>query len=147
MPTDKKCSTSAIPSNPKRCVGHGAAAVVLVSCWALGIAILPIELCAGAGPADAPIFSGADLEYFEKQVRPLLAEHCYECHSATAETLEGGLRLDSRASILAGGDTEAAVVPGDPEQSLLIASIEYGDLYEMPPTSKLPDAMIAIFRE
>jgi len=91
-----------------------------------------------------PEFSEADLEFFEKQVRPLLVQHCYECHSKTSKRLEGGLRLDSRAAVLAGGDTEASVVPGHPEQSLLIEAINYGDLYEMPPKSKLPPEAIKI---
>ena len=132
----------AIPS-PTRCHDPAIWLALLV---ALCIAILPLAFTRAESPG-APVFSDADLEFFENKVRPLLVEHCYECHSANAETLEGGLRLDSRASILAGGDTQEAVVPGHPDQSLLIDAIEYGDLYEMPPANKLPEATVAIFRD
>jgi len=87
-------------------------------------------------------FSAQDIEFFEKKVRPLLVEHCYECHSQSSKKLEGGLRLDSRAAVLVGGDTGAAVVPSHPEQSLLIGAINYGDLYEMPPKYRLPPEAI-----
>src|SRR5581483_7833319 len=52
--------------------------------------------------------SPADLELFEKKIRPLLAERCFSCHSATAEKLKGGLLLDSRDGLLRGGDTGPA---------------------------------------
>ena len=77
------------------------------------------------------------LEFFEKAVRPLLAKHCYECHSAGAERVEGGLLLDSRAAHLSGGDSGAAIVPGDVDGSLLMEAIRY-ESYEMPPKGKLP---------
>src|SRR4051812_10188326 len=79
----------------------------------------------------------AGLEFFEKEVRPLLVKRCYECHSATAKRLEGGLRLDSRELAIKGGDTGAALVPGKPKQSLLVDAINYGEMYQMPPKSKL----------
>ncbi|QDS99921.1 PSD1 and planctomycete cytochrome C domain-containing protein [Adhaeretor mobilis] len=101
----------------------------------------------GAQVAEQPDFSDADIEFFESKVRPLLVEQCYQCHSSQSETIEGGLRLDSRAAILAGGDTQPAIVPGDPDESLLIDAVEYGDLYEMPPQNKLPDASLAVLRE
>src|SRR4051812_15458632 len=59
------------------------------------------------------------IEFFEKKVRPVLAEHCYRCHSADAKKLKGGLRLDSRGAVLQGGDTGPAVVPGEPDKSRL----------------------------
>jgi len=80
----------------------------------------------------------AAVEFFEKQVRPILVARCSECHGA--EKPKGSLRLDSRAAILAGGDTGPAVVPGKPDESLLIDAIRYGDLYKMPPDSQLPAA-------
>ncbi|AGA25599.1 DUF1553 domain-containing protein [Singulisphaera acidiphila] len=91
--------------------------------------------------ADEPVKDPAALEFFEKQVRPLFVTRCQSCHGA--EKQKGHLRLDSRDAILAGGDTGAAVVPGKPVESLLIEAINYGDLYKMPPKSKLPDAEIA----
>ena len=65
-------------------------------------------------PGDSPQFTPAQLEFFEKEVRPLLSRRCYSCHSAKTEKLKGGLRLDSRALVLKGGDTGPAAVPGKP---------------------------------
>lgn len=87
----------------------------------------------------------AELEYFERHIRPLLHEHCYECHSADAKVLQGGLRLDTATHLRAGGDSGPVVVPGAPDESLLIQSVRYlGDGYDMPPAGKLPDAEIAL---
>lgn len=83
----------------------------------------------------------ADDEFFEKQIRPLLAEHCQSCHGDKKQ--EGGLRLTSRESLLKGGETERAVVPGKPEESLLIKAVGYLDEPKMPPQQKLPEADIA----
>ncbi len=98
-------------------------------------------LAGGGARADSPP-NGVD--FFEAKIRPVLAEHCYECHSAKAKKLRGGLRLDSRARLLAGGDRGPAVVPGDPDKSLLLEAVGYKnpDL-QMPKDGKLPDAAIA----
>jgi hypothetical protein len=63
-------------------------------------------------------------EFFEKHVRPLLAARCYGCHSAEGR---GGLRADSRAALLKGGKSGAAIVPGKPAESLLIRRITQDD--------------------
>ncbi|TWT78067.1 Planctomycete cytochrome C [Posidoniimonas polymericola] len=86
--------------------------------------------------------SPADLEFFESKVRPLLAEHCYECHSAAAGDASAGLRLDHRQTILAGGDTGPAVAIDDPQASLLLEAVRFETL-QMPPSGKLPAADIA----
>jgi mono/diheme cytochrome c family protein len=79
----------------------------------------------------------AGLEFFEKKVRPVLADHCYKCHSATAEKVKGGLLLDTRPAMLKGGDTGPAIVPGDAEKSLLIKAVRYTDEnLQMPPKNK-----------
>ena len=78
------------------------------------------------------------LEFFEKQVRPVLIKHCYECHSHQAEKLKAGLLLDSRSGLLRGGDSGPAIVPNDAKASLLVSSIQY-DSFEMPPKGKLSD--------
>ncbi len=84
------------------------------------------------------------IEFFEKKVRPVLVQHCYECHSATAKKLKGGLRLDSRAGMLQGGDNGPALVPGQPDKSRLIEAIRYTKVdLRMPRNGKLPDAVIA----
>ncbi len=84
------------------------------------------------------------LEFFEKKVRPVLVQHCFECHAATAKKVRGGLLLDSRARVLEGGDNGPAIVPGDPEKSRLIEAIRYTRVdLKMPKKGKLPDAVIA----
>ncbi|WP_437230944.1 PSD1 and planctomycete cytochrome C domain-containing protein [Planctomicrobium sp. SH661] len=99
--------------------------------------------CSLTLPAIALSDDPASLTNFEKHVRPLLIRHCYECHSQQAKRLEGGLFLDSRAGHLRGGDSGAAIVPGAPDESLLIDAVNYGN-YEMPPRGKLSDQEIAI---
>lgn len=86
--------------------------------------------------------------FFENKVRPLLVAHCYECHSAESKKVEGSLRLDSRAGWQAGGDSGPAIVPGKPEESLLVKAIRYDDsVSQMPPKGKLSDADIRILTE
>ena len=104
-------------------------------------------LIACAGPAALLAADDAQLEFFEKQVRPLLASRCYECHSGKSVKLQGGLRLDSLAAALKGGETGPAVVPGNPKESLLVDAINYGELYQMPPKTKLPAEEIAILTQ
>lgn len=91
----------------------------------------------------SPQFDATSIDFFEREVRPLLVKRCYECHSAKVDEPKGGLRLDSRAAVLKGGDSGIAIKPGKPAESLLIDAINYGDLYEMPPKSKLSAAEIA----
>src|SRR6056300_357356 len=87
-------------------------------------------------------------EFFEKKIRPVLAEKCYQCHSAKAEKLKGGIQLDHLQHILAGGDTGPAIEPGDAEKSLLIESIRYGnDDLQMPPKGKLSPEIVADFEK
>lgn len=86
----------------------------------------------------------ADEEFFEKEVRPILVARCYECHSAKKTEPAGGLRVDSRESLLQGGDTGAAIKPGNAKESLLIDAVNYGDVYQMPPKTRMPAAEIAV---
>lgn len=86
--------------------------------------------------ADDKQATAEQLEFFEKNVRPLFAEHCYSCHSVKAEKLQAGLLMDSRAGLLRGGDSGEAIVPGDVDGSLLIEAVRY-ESYEMPPKGKL----------
>jgi hypothetical protein len=90
---------------------------------------------------------GADpdgLAFFERKIRPVLIKECYSCHSSEAKKIKGGLRLDSRAGVLGGGDSGPAVVPGKPSESRLIDALRY-DGIEMPPRSRLPDEVVADF--
>lgn len=80
---------------------------------------------------------------FEQHIRPLLAEHCYECHSGVSQPLQGGLRLDSPGLILAGGDSGPSILATKPDESLLIQAVRYKDPHAaMPPAGKLPDDLI-----
>ncbi|MEP3480639.1 MAG: PSD1 and planctomycete cytochrome C domain-containing protein [Fuerstiella sp.] len=90
----------------------------------------------------------AQEEFFHAKVLPLLQARCFECHDrakdqAPTKELGGGLLLSSRKAMLVGGDTGPAIVPGDPNDSLLIQAVRY-DGYEMPPRSKMPTAEIQI---
>lgn len=88
----------------------------------------------------------AGIEFFEKQVRPLLVQHCYECHSGGEEN--GGLLVDAREHLLAGGDSGPAIVPGQPDKSLLIEAVSYKNQdLQMPPQSRLSEAEIATLSE
>ncbi|MFQ5734548.1 MAG: DUF1549 domain-containing protein, partial [Planctomycetaceae bacterium] len=93
--------------------------------------------------AEPPRFKPADIAFFKKKVKPLLEARCFKCHGPKSKKLKGGLRLDSRAAVLKGGETGPAAVPGKPKKSLLIEAINYDDL-EMPPRTKLPKGEIAI---
>ncbi len=93
--------------------------------------------------ADDPLAADG-VAYFEKHIRPLLAENCYGCHSSRAAKRKGGLLLDSRAGWAAGGDSGPAVIPGDPDASLLIQAARYTDPdLQMPPEKALPPDAIA----
>ncbi len=111
-----------------------------------GIVALVIAWGAAAQGAELPeqpaAATGEVLEFFEKQVRPLLASRCYECHGAEAQ--EADLRLDSRAALITGGGSGPAVQPGKPEESLLIDAVRHGELVQMPPDTKLADEEIAV---
>lgn len=94
----------------------------------------------------APLSAG-ELNYFEKKVRPLLEEHCLECHSA-AKKIKGGLRLDSESGWKIGGDSGPALVPKDPDASLLIKAVRYRDPdFQMPPRKKLAASELEILEQ
>ena len=87
--------------------------------------------------------SPSELDFFEKKVRPLLIERCYECHSA--EEVSGGLRLDSKVGVAAGGDSGAVLVAGKPDESRLMQAVRYADReLQMPPSGKLSEAEIEV---
>jgi mono/diheme cytochrome c family protein len=100
----------------------------------------------------SPRFAQADdaagIAFFEQKIRPLLAEHCYQCHSPKAEKLKGGLLLDSQAGWQAGGDSgEPVIVAGAPEESMLFTYVKHEGGNAMPPDYKLSDQSIADLRE
>jgi hypothetical protein len=86
-------------------------------------------------------------DFFEKKVRPILLERCYECHSAE-QKIKGGLRLDSREGWLKGGDSGPAAHAGDPDKSLLVEAVRYSNRdMQMPPKQRLPKEEIAVLEE
>lgn len=87
------------------------------------------------------------VEFFEKKIRPVLEAQCYMCHNSKSKKPQGGLVLDTREGMLKGGASgEAAVVPGDPEKSLLIKAIRHTDAkLQMPPGAQLPADQIKDF--
>ena len=104
-------------------------------------------LVVAAGPVLAQPSPTVDqAELFESRIRPLLADNCYQCHSGRTSTPFGGLRLDSREGLLAGGDTGPAVVPGDAAASELVERL-HGRPMLMPPTGALGEAEIAALVE
>ena len=94
---------------------------------------------------DSEKFTDQQLEFFEAQVRPLLVKKCFDCHGPEASPVGGGLSMASRKSLLVGGDTGPAIEPGLPDKSLLIDAINYGDVYQMPPDTKMSPAEIEVF--
>ena len=92
-----------------------------------------------AAPADPK-----QIQFFESKIRPVLADNCFKCHSES-EKVKGGLRVDDREALLKGGNTGPAIVPGNPEKSLLIRAILYTDPdLQMPPKDqKLTSSQIA----
>jgi Protein of unknown function (DUF1553)/Protein of unknown function (DUF1549)/Planctomycete cytochrome C len=90
--------------------------------------------------------SPQDVEFFEKKIRPVLVDHCYLCHSSSSPQVQGGLLLDSRDGLLKGGKSGPALVPEEPDQSLLIKAVRYTEKdLKMPPSGKLPAETIADF--
>jgi hypothetical protein len=103
-------------------------------------------------PATAnPQATAEGVAFFEKNIRPVLVDKCYQCHSADAEKIKGGLVLDTREGIRRGGDTGPAVVPGNLKASLLIEAIRYENKdVAMPPKKgggKLADEVIKDFEK
>ena len=109
------------------------------------IAVLFLEAASQAQQQAAPPLSAEQIEFFEKKIRPIFVERCYKCHSVQAEKVKGGLLLDSREGLLKGGDSGPAIVPGEPEKSILIKAIRQTDELRMPVKEKLPDDQIADF--
>ena len=109
---------------------------ILSASGSAGFALLVCLTAALGSPTDP-----ASLEFFEKEIRPLLANHCYECHSADTATPFAGLRLDRRDDLIKGGVSGPAIVLGKPAESPLIHRVQ-GRPALMPPTGALSDAQI-----
>src|SRR5215216_2474970 len=106
--------------------------------WAIGF-VLGVGLLMGAARAENNDRAG--LDFFETSIRPLLVENCHSCHGQKKQ--KGELRLDSHASAMRGGELGAVIVPGKPDESLLIKAVRYLDAdLSMPPKKKLSQKQI-----
>src|SRR5690349_13242898 len=99
----------------------------------VGLAFALLGVVPTSGAAD----NAAGLEFFEQKIRPILADNCYKCHGQESTKVKGGLFLETREGLLKGGDSGPAIVPGQPDQSLLIKAVRYQDeKLQMPPKGK-----------
>ena len=87
-------------------------------------------------------------DFFEKKIRPILSENCYECHSAKSKSLKAGLLLDRKAGWERGGKNGTVIIPGEPSKSILMNALRYDnhDL-QMPPSGKLSESVLADFEK
>ncbi len=111
--------------------------------WLLGLALTPLFTSV------ADEISTEQREFFESKIRPIFVDHCYGCHSVDADEVEGGLLLDSRWGWETGGDSGPAIVPNNPEESLVIHAVGYEEdvVSAMPPKSKLSTKKINLLRQ
>ena len=122
-------------SSTRKRIARGAAQL-------LAMFVMPFVIGAVAAAADVPADTARQAQqarFFENEIRPLLIENCIKCHGADKQ--EGGLRLDSRAGLLTGGDSGPAIDVDDAEKSLLLSAVRHEE-FEMPPNKQLPDAQI-----
>lgn len=110
----------------------------------LRVAIVVAAMLPSFTSAQQP--TAAQIKFFESNIRPALTKYCYECHSVEAGDSQGGLLVDTRAGLLQGGDGGPALVPRDPESSLLWEAITWQG-YEMPPSQQMPASVIEDFRK
>ena len=119
-------------------------AIFLFPCFASSFASASANATDEAESVSSESVDPAQLKFFEERIRPVLVEHCYACHSADAKSIKGGLVLDSREGVLAGGDSGPALVAKKAADSLLLQAMKHESL-EMPPERKLPENVIADF--
>ncbi len=127
-----------------RCPKTGLIMVATTLFLLLGGDALVAQESGVASTTTPTAISSEQAEFFEAKIRPVLVEHCYECHAADSKIIRGGLLVDSREALRAGGDSGPAVVPGQIDESLLLEAMRH-ESYEMPPDKKLPDEVIADF--
>jgi hypothetical protein len=108
--------------------------------------LLALFACKPAVAADpVPKPTSEQIEFFEKKVRPLLADNCYSCHGAKKQN--GGLRLDTAAGLKAGADSGKVVIAGNPATSKMIQAVKREGDFPMPPKTPLPPEAVAILNE
>ncbi|MBL8825417.1 MAG: hypothetical protein JNM18_00430, partial [Planctomycetaceae bacterium] len=111
--------------------------------WMLIVCLLSANALGIAGRIHAAEEPGE--EFFERKIRPLLVQHCYACHGRGQK--KGGLSLDSREALLAGGESGASIRLGNDEKSLFVEAIEYDGALQMPPNGKLAADEIAALKQ
>jgi hypothetical protein len=125
--------------------------MILPRFLSFALLLLSLSLATAQSESSAPHadLSPDQLAFFEKNIRPVLVEHCYQCHAADATKIRGGLLLDTKQATLLGGESgHPAVTPGDPAASPLYTALTWADPdMEMPPKQKLPDHVIANFKQ
>src|SRR5436190_4855125 len=115
----------------------------LITCTV--VLVSRIVYCADANRAAT---TKEQIEFYETRVLPILSENCFKCHSHQADKIKGSFVLDSREGLLKGGETGPAIMPGEPEKSLLMKAVRHVDEdLQMPPKKKLPDEQIAALAE
>src|SRR3984957_3763575 len=112
--------------------------------FSFALATFVVGMLAAAARGDARVRSEEGEVFFETKIRPVLATTCFKCHGG--KKTENNLGVDRRESLLKGGDSGPAIVPGQPDKSELIRALRYhDDNLKMPPDKKLPDAAVAAF--
>ncbi len=128
-----------------QCEAKFRASVRFAVCFVLAVAYVVMDGRPSLGQEpSAKSFPAEDLEFFEKEVRPLLAKRCFECHGPNVSEPEGDLQMVSHAAFVVGGESGPAINLENVSESILVQAINYSGLYEMPPDSKLPESEIAI---
>jgi len=132
-----------ISCSAERLDAQGFPGSFLSSVW-FGIGFVLSLFATSVQSQESP--SALELEFFEKRIRPVLVERCYECHRVESGKAKGGLRVDSREAMRRGGETRPAVVPGDLDRSLILEAIRYGNQdLKMPPKGRLSENVVADF--
>jgi len=110
--------------------------------------LLSISLFAFTASANVSAAEEASVEakFFRDRIEPVLQRHCFGCHSARAESVKGGLRLDAADQLRRGGESGVVIVPGVPAESLLLSALRHDGL-EMPPERRLPPNVVADFEK
>ena len=103
----------------------------------IGILARPVLSQEIAAPSARQQPDAAGVAFFESKVRPILVQHCFKCHGPAAGKAKASLRVDSPESLLRGGESGPAIVPGEPNQSLLILAVRHDGAVSMPPKTKL----------
>src|SRR5262245_8395334 len=107
--------------------------------FALSLAGVGLCLAAGLASPATPDDEAEGIALFQNKIRPVLVEHCYECHSDRKDKPDAEFRVDTRAGLRGGGTSGQMIEPGKPDSSLLIAILEFSsEIAQMPPKGKLP---------